>query len=40
MVGSSGPEAIMIQRGSDIVYINATTTRECTFRAGFAVECG
>jgi hypothetical protein len=30
----------MIQPGSDIVYINATSTRECTFRAGFAAECG
>jgi len=36
----SKPFAIVIQRGSDIVYINATSTRECTFRAGFAAECG
>jgi len=35
-----GPFAIMIQRGNEIVYINATSTRECAFRAGFAAECG
>jgi hypothetical protein len=38
--GGLGPFAIMVQRGSDIFYINATSTRECTFRAGFAAECG
>jgi hypothetical protein len=26
----------MIQRGGEIVYINATSTRECTFARGFA----
>jgi hypothetical protein len=36
----SGPIAIMIGQGMVIGYINATSTRECTFRAGFAVECG
>jgi hypothetical protein len=33
-----GPFAIIIQRGKDIVYINATSTRECTFALGFARE--
>jgi hypothetical protein len=35
-----GPIAIMIRRNSKVVYINATSTRECTFRASFAAECG
>jgi hypothetical protein len=34
----SGPIAIMIGRGMVIGYINATSTRECTFRTGFAAE--
>jgi hypothetical protein len=38
--GRFGPFAIMIQQESDIVHINATSTRECTFRAVFAAECG
>jgi hypothetical protein len=33
-----GPFAIIIQLGRDIVYINATSTRECTFALGFARE--
>ena len=32
----SGPFAIIIQWGKDIVYINATSTRECTFALSFA----
>uniref|UniRef100_UPI0040485F25 hypothetical protein n=2 Tax=Yoonia sp. TaxID=2212373 RepID=UPI0040485F25 len=35
-----GPFVIMIQQGRDIGHINATSTRECTFRAVFAAECG
>jgi hypothetical protein len=38
VTASYGPVAIMIQRGEDIVYINATSTRECTFRTVFAAE--
>ena len=34
----SGPIAIMIGQGMVIGYINATSTRECTFRTGFAAE--
>jgi len=30
----------MVQFGSESLYINATSTRECTFRAMFAAECG
>jgi hypothetical protein len=36
--GSSGPFAIIIQLGKDIVYINATSTRECSFALSFARE--
>jgi hypothetical protein len=32
------PFATIIQRGKDIVYINATSTRECTFALSFARE--
>jgi hypothetical protein len=35
---SNGPFAIISQRAKDIVYINATSTRECTFALGFARE--
>jgi hypothetical protein len=31
-----GPFAIIIQLGKDIVYINATSTRECSFALSFA----
>ena len=37
--GSYGPFAIMIILSTEIVYINATSTRECAFRAMFAAEC-
>jgi hypothetical protein len=37
--GSSGPFAIMIIQSKQMVYINATSTRECAFRAVFAAEC-
>jgi hypothetical protein len=36
--GRNGPFAIISQRAKDIVYINATSTRECTFALGFARE--
>jgi hypothetical protein len=35
---NNGPFAIISQRAKDIVYINATSTRECTFALGFARE--
>jgi hypothetical protein len=37
--GSNGPEVMFVLPGKDIVYIHATSTRECTFRALFASEC-
>jgi hypothetical protein len=36
--GRNGSFSIIIQRGKDIVYINATSTRECTFALSFARE--
>jgi hypothetical protein len=33
-----GPITIINQRAKDIVYINATSTRECAFALGFARE--
>ena len=37
--GRNRPIVIIIHRGSGIIYINATSTREYMFRTNFAAEC-
>jgi hypothetical protein len=37
--GGFGPLAIKVEHSGVRGYINATSTRECGFRVGFAAEC-